>query len=55
LEEEEVVVAGGLLLSHKNTPRADALIASFVKTGVADYVATDDPHYKTPDVKTKWF
>jgi len=55
LEEEEAVVAGGLLLSHQDVPIADALIASFVKTGVADYVVTDDPHYKTLGVKTKWF
>ena len=51
LEEEEVIIAGGLLLSHQHVPTADALIASFVKTWVADYVVTDDQHYKTPGRK----
>jgi pimeloyl-CoA synthetase len=55
LDEEAALVAGGLLLSHQNVPIADALIASFVKTGVAEYVVTDDPHYKTLGVRTKWF
>lgn len=55
LGEEEALIAGGLLLSHRNVPISDALIASFVKTGVADYVVTDDPHFKAFGVKTKWF
>ncbi len=55
LDEEVALIAGCLLLSHRNVPIADALIASFVKTGVADYVVTDDQHFKTLGVKTKWF
>ena len=55
LEEEEALVAGDLLLSHKDVPTADALIASFVKSGAAEYVVTDDQHYRTLGVKTKWF
>jgi hypothetical protein len=55
LEEDEAMVAGDLLLSHRNVPTADALIASFVKTGVAEYVVTDDPHYKILGIKTRWF
>jgi predicted nucleic acid-binding protein len=55
LDEEEALVAGSLLLSHRNVPIADALIASFVKTGVAEYVVTDDPHFKELGVRTKWF
>ena len=55
LDEEEALVAGSLLLSHRNVPIADALIASFVKTGVAEYVVTDDPHFKALGVRTKWF
>jgi hypothetical protein len=35
-------------------PLADAIIASYVKTGEADYVVTDDPHFKALNVKTKW-
>ena len=54
LEEEEALVAGSLLLSHKNVPTADALIASFVKTGIAEYVVTDDPHYRILGVRTRW-
>ncbi len=55
LDEEEALVAGSLLLSHQDVPIADALIASFVKTGMAEYVVTDDPHYRTLGVRTKWF
>lgn len=55
LNEEEALVAGSLLLSNRNVPIADALIASFVKTGVAEYVVTDDPHFKALGVRTKWF
>jgi hypothetical protein len=54
LEEEEALAAGDLLLSHHEVPTADALIGSFVKTGIAEYVVTDDPHYKTLGIKTKW-
>jgi hypothetical protein len=53
--DENCGLAGGsLLLSHQNVPLADALIASFVTTGLADCVLTDDPHYKTLNIKTKW-
>ncbi len=55
LDEEEALVAGSMLLSHQNVPIADALIASFVKLGAAEYVITDDPHYKTLGIRTKWF
>ena len=55
LDEEEALVAGSMLLSHQNVPIADALIASFVKLGAAEYVVTDDPHFKTLGIRTKWF
>ncbi len=55
LREDEVLAAGSLLLSHRNVPIADALIASFVKTGVAEYIVTDDPHYRTLGLRTRWF
>ena len=54
LEEREAMVAGDLLLSHQDVPTADALIASLVKTGAAEYVLTDDPHYKALGIKTRW-
>ncbi len=54
LDEEHALVAGSLLLSHRNVSTADAIIASYVKTGVAEYVVTDDPHFKGLGVKTKW-
>jgi hypothetical protein len=47
-------VAGSLLLANRNVPIADALIASFVKNGTAEYVVTDDLHFKALGVKTKW-
>jgi predicted nucleic acid-binding protein len=55
LDEEEALVAGSMLLSHQNVPIADALIGSIVKLGAAEYVVTDDPHYKTLGIRTKWF
>ncbi len=54
LDEECGIAAGCLLLSHRNVPLADALIASYVTLGFADRVLTDDPHYKTLNTKTKW-
>jgi hypothetical protein len=54
LGEEEALVAGSMLLLHQDVPIADALIASFVKLGVAEYVITDDPHYKTLGIRTRW-
>lgn len=54
LTEEMAMVAGKLLLSHQDIPMADALIASPVKIGDAQYVITDDPHYQTLGVRTKW-
>jgi predicted nucleic acid-binding protein len=54
VEEGNALIAGNLLLKHRNVPIADAIIASYVKTDQADYVVTDDPHFKTLDVKTKW-
>ena len=55
LNEEQALATGSLLLSHQNVPITDAIIASLVKTRVADYVLTDDPHFKALGVKTKWF
>ena len=52
--EENALIAGNLLLAHRNVPIADSIIASYVKTGDAEYVVTDDPHFKTLNVKTKW-
>ena len=52
--EETALIAGSLLLTHRNVPIADAIIASYVKCGVAEYVVTDDPHFKVLGVKTKW-
>ena len=54
LTEDMALVAGKLLLTHQDVPIADALITSPVQTGEADYVVTDDPHYKTLGVRTKW-
>ncbi len=54
LTEEMALAAGGLLLSHQDIPIADGLIASLVQTGEAEYVVTDDPHYKALGVRTEW-
>jgi len=54
IDEKDALTAGSLLLAHRNVPIADALIASFVKNGEAEYVVTDDVHFKTLGVKTRW-
>ena len=54
IDEKDALTAGSLLLAHRNVPTADALIASFVKNGAAECVITDDLHFKTLGVKTKW-
>lgn len=54
LDEAHALMAGSLLLSNRKVPLADAIIASYVKSGEADYILTDDPHYKTLNIKTKW-
>ena len=52
--EEMALSAGSLLLKHQKIPIADALIASPVNLGEADYVVTDDQHYKVLRIRTKW-
>ena len=54
-DEKQAFAAGSLLLAHRNVPIADVVIASYVKTGIAEYVLTDDAHFKALGVKTKWF
>jgi predicted nucleic acid-binding protein len=54
VSEKDALTAGSFLLARRNVPIADALIASFVKSGIAEYVVTDDPHFKSLGVKTKW-
>jgi hypothetical protein len=54
LDEKQALIAGELLLSNGNVPVADGVIASYVKSGVAEYVLSDDAHFKVLGVKTKW-
>ena len=55
LTEKDAITAGSLLLANATVPIADTLIASFVRNGLAEYVITDDPHFKkTLGIKTKW-
>ena len=54
LTEQMALTAGSLLLKHRDVPIADALIASPVRLGLADYVLTDDPHYKSLGTRTRW-
>ena len=54
LDENHALNAGEMLLAHTKVPITDALVASYVKCGEAEYVLTDDPHYKTLNTKTKW-
>ena len=52
--EKEALTAGDLLLSHRDAPLADALVASFVINREGEYVLSDDPHYREFGVKTRW-
>jgi predicted nucleic acid-binding protein len=54
LDEKHALTAGEMLLAYNKVPITDALVASYVKCGEAQYVLTDDPHYKTLNIKTKW-
>jgi len=54
VDKKNALIAGSLLLSQRDLPIADAIIASYVKTDVAEYVVTDDPHFRTLGIKTKW-
>ncbi len=54
ITEEMALSAGSLLIKHQDVPIADAIIASPVKLGDADYVVTDDPHYKILGIRTRW-
>ena len=53
--EREALLGGDLLLKHPDAPVADALIASFVVNKAAEYVVTDDPHFRALGVRTRWF
>ncbi|MDG6898798.1 MAG: PIN domain-containing protein [Nitrososphaerota archaeon] len=55
IDEAHAVEAGRLMLSSRGAPVADALIASFVVSGEAEYVVTDDQHYRELGAKSKWF
>ncbi len=54
VDEEMAIEAGKTLLTTSDVPFAEALIASPVKLGKADYVVSDDPHYEKIGVDLKW-
>ncbi|MDG6898643.1 MAG: PIN domain-containing protein [Nitrososphaerota archaeon] len=55
LGEQEAFAAGELLLANHDAPMADALVASLVTSGRGQYVVSDDPHFRSMGVKSKWF
>ncbi len=55
IDEELAMEAGRLLIKHTNVPFADTLIAAFVSSKIAEYVLSDDPHFKILGTKTRWF
>ena len=55
IDEGHALEAGRLMLSSRGSPVADALIASFVVAGEAEYVVTDDPHFRELGARSKWF
>jgi len=54
IDEELAMEAGRLLIKHTNVPFADSLIAAFVSSKIAEYVLSDDPHFKILGTKTRW-
>jgi predicted nucleic acid-binding protein len=54
IDEELALQAGKLLIKHTNVPFADSLIAAFVSTKIAEYVLSDDPHFRILGTKTRW-
>lgn len=55
IDEKLAVEAGRLLVRHRGVPFADSLVAAFTSSKMADYVLTDDPHFKELGSRTKWF
>jgi predicted nucleic acid-binding protein len=55
IDEHLAMEAGKLLLKHRDVPFADALIAAFTFSKIAEYVLSDDPHFEVLGSKTKWF
>ncbi len=55
IDEELAMEAGRLLIKHTHVPFADSLIAAFVSSKIAEYVLSDDPHFKILGTKTRWF
>lgn len=54
IDEEMAIMAGKTLLATSEVPFADALIASLVKLGRAEYIVSDDPHYEKIGVDLNW-
>jgi predicted nucleic acid-binding protein len=54
IDEEMAIMAGKTLLAKPDVPFADALIASLVKLGRAEYIVSDDPHYEKIGVASNW-
>ncbi len=54
IDEELAIEAGKLLIKHTSVPFADSLIAAFVSSKIAEYVLSDDPHFKILGTKIKW-
>jgi len=54
INRQVAIEAGRLLAKHPNVPIADALLAASTKTYSADYIVTNDPHFKELGVKTQW-
>lgn len=55
IDEALAIEAGKLLIKHTNVPFADSIIAAFVSSKIAEYVLSDDPHFKILGAKTRWF
>jgi predicted nucleic acid-binding protein len=54
VDEETAFLAGKLALRHRDVPMADVMIGALAKQHKAA-VITDDPHFKTLNIKTVWY
>ncbi len=53
--DADTALEAGKILSREIIPIADSIVSATYKVLKADYVLTDDPHFKNAGVKTRWF
>ncbi len=52
--DADTAVEAGMILSRHKVPIADSIISATYKVMEAEYVMTDDPHFNSIGVRTRW-